>query len=150
MPFEISSPAIPALGSIPGRYTGDGENLSPPLAWSAPPPGTKSFVLAIEDTDAPGGSFWHWGAYNIPADRRALGEGAAADGLTMTVNDFGRAGYGGPKPPRGDGPHRYHIRLAALAVETLALSPSTRVKEMWRAAQAHALAETELVATYER
>lgn len=150
MPFAISSPTIPALGAIPKRYTGDGENLSPPLEWSAPPPGTKSFVLAIEDTDAPGGSFWHWGAYNIPADRRTLDEGAAGSGLAMTVNDFGRASYGGPKPPRGDGPHRYHFRLAALGIEALALSPSARVKDMWQAALAHALAETELVGTYER
>lgn len=150
MPFLISSPTIPARGAIPLRYTGDGDNLSPPLAWFDPPPGTRSFALAVEDTDAPGGSFWHWGAYNIGAGERHLGEGAADAGLAMAVNDFGRPDYGGPHPPRGDGPHRYHFRLAALDVDRLELGPSTRVKDMWRAAQGHALAAAELVATYER
>lgn len=151
MPLQISSPTIPARGAIPQRYTGDGENLSPPLAWSDPPPGTRSFVVAVEDTDAPGGSFWHWAAYDIAAGDRQLGEGAAGSGgLAMAVNDFGRPGYGGPRPPRGDGPHRYHFRLAALDVERLELPPSARAKDMWRMAQRHALAETEFVATYER
>lgn len=150
MPFQLSSPAIPARGTIPVRHTGDGEDLSPPLAWSDPPPGTRSFALALEDTDAPGGSFWHWGACNIAAGTRRLDAGAAANGLAMAVNDFGRPGYGGPHPPRGDAPHRYHFRLAALDVDTLPLTPATRVKEMWRAARRHALAETELVAIYGR
>lgn len=150
MPFQISSPTIAARGTIPRRYTGDGENFSPPLEWSDPPPGTRSFALVVEDTDAPGGSFWHWGAYNIDANARQLPEGAARQPLAMAVNDFGHPTYGGPHPPRGDGPHRYHFRLAALDVEKLELAPSARVKQMWRAAQGHLLGETELVATYER
>jgi len=150
MPFQLSSPTISDRGTIPVRCTGDGEDLSPPLVWSDPPAGTKSFALALEDTDAPGGSFWHWGACNIPAAMRRLEEGDAAGGLKMAVNDFGRPGYGGPHPPRGDAPHRYHFRLAALDVEMLPLGPATRVKDMWRAARQHVLAETELVATYGR
>lgn len=150
MTFQISSPTIPARGTVPRRHTGDGEDLSPPLQWSDPPAGTRSFAVVVEDTDAPGGSFWHWGAYNIGAGERALAEGAAAGGLAMAVNDFGRPDYGGPHPPRGAGPHRYHFRIAALKVEKLELGPSARVKDMWRAAQANALAQAELVAVYER
>lgn len=150
MPFQISSPTIPARGIIPARHSGDGDDLSPQLEWSEPPPGTRSFALVVEDTDAPGGSFWHWGVYNIASGERGLSEGAAGPDLAMAVNDFGRLDYGGPKPPRSDGPHRYHFRLAALAVDRLDLGPSTRVKDMWRAARPHVLAETELVGIYER
>ena len=75
MPFELKSPAFSNEQRIPVKYTGDGENLSPPLEWSDPPPGTKSFALVVEDPDAPSGIFRHWGLYNIMAERRMLPEG---------------------------------------------------------------------------
>lgn len=150
MPFQLRSPNITDGGPVPERYTGDGANLSPPLEWSDPPPGTKSLALVVEDPDAPGGSFWHWGVCNIDAGQRELPEGAGGARFEVAVNDFSRAAYGGPHPPKGDGPHHYHFRLVALDVETLELPPSPKVKHLWRAAQSHIVGQTELVATYER
>ena len=69
MSFQLTSPAL-GSGRIPERFTGDGADVSPPLAWSDPPPGTKSFALVVEDTDASGGSFWHWGVCGIDPGQR--------------------------------------------------------------------------------
>jgi Raf kinase inhibitor-like YbhB/YbcL family protein len=154
MVFELKSPAIGGSAPIPQRYTGDGANLSPPLEWSDPPPQTKSLALIVEDPDAPGGMFRHWGLYNIDAGERRLPEGAgdASRGKAggATVNDFGEPGYGGPKPPRGHGPHHYHFKLVALDVDKLDLSPSAQASDIWAAARGHILAQTELVGTYAR
>ncbi len=75
MVFRLKSPAFGNEGPIPRKYTADGENLSPPLEWSDPPPGTRSFALIVEDPDAPAGVFRHWGLYNIMSDRQMLPEG---------------------------------------------------------------------------
>ncbi len=136
------------------KYTGDGENLSPPLEWSDPPAGTKSFALVVEDPDAPSGTFRHWGLYNIMAERRALpegvGHGVKMEVLGMGVNDFGKPRYGGPAPPKGHGTHHYHFKLAALDVEVLTRKPKATVEDIWKMAQPHILGETELVGTYAR
>ena len=154
MPFELKSPSINEREAIPQRYTGDGANVSPPLDWSEPPPATKSLALIVEDPDAPGGTFRHWGVYNIDAEARQLPEGAgdAVRGkrFDTTVNDFGEPGYCGPKPPRGHGPHHYHFKLVALDVDRLDLAPSAHVDAIWSAARGHIVGQTELVATYSR
>ena len=100
---------------IPVRYTCDGENQSPPLSWGDPPQGTKSFALVIDDPDAPNGTFRHWGVFDIPASTRSI-DGRQRVGTEVT-NDFGKAGYGGPCPPKGHGPHHYHLKLFALDVD---------------------------------
>ncbi len=127
MAFELRSSAFENGQPIPGRYTADGENLSPPLEWSDPPHGTKSFVIVVEDPDAPSGLFRHWGLYNLLGDRRQLpegiGRGAKTEDLSLGVNDFGEPHYGGPAPPRGHGPHHYHFKIAALDVDTLSQAP---------------------------
>lgn len=154
MAFVLSSPAFTQGQVIPKKYTCDGENVSPPLQWSGAPAGTRSFVLIVEDPDAPSGVFRHWAVYNLPPERTALPEGAGADappgGLSQGVNDFGHARYDGPCPPPGHGTHHYHFRLAALDTPRLALRPNARVAEIWRAAEPHILAEAELVGTYAR
>ena len=96
-----------------------GGNRSPHLAWSDPPPETESLAITGFDPDAPTGSgWWHWLAFNLPADLRALAENASADGMpggaVQARNDYGLAGYGGPCPPEGDPPHRYVFTLWAL------------------------------------
>jgi len=154
MSFQLKSSAVSSGGRIPERFTGDGANLSPPLAWSDPPPGTRSFALFVEDTDAPGGSFWHWGICNIAPGERQLPEGAGGAahraGFETAANDFGEHAYGGPHPPRGHGVHHYHFRLLALDVERLELPPAASAKVLWRSAQSHLLGQAELVASYER
>ena len=133
---------------IPAQFTCDGENQTPVLRWSDPPPGTKSFALVVDDPDAPRGTFRHWGVFDIPASARAVGGDRKVG--TEVGNDFGKAGYGGPCPPKGHGPHHYHFKLFALDTDKLNLAPTAKVKDVENSARQHALAEGELVGTYER
>jgi Raf kinase inhibitor-like YbhB/YbcL family protein len=154
MTFKLKSPAFKHREPIPVKDTADGENVSPPLQWTDPPEGTKSFVLVVEDPHAPAGIFRLWGLYNIPADTRALPEGFGSGrqnaGFGLGINDFGRPKYAGPAPPKGHGRHHYHFKLAALDVNKLSPSPRMKVADIWKYAQAHKLGEAELVGTYER
>jgi Raf kinase inhibitor-like YbhB/YbcL family protein len=154
MTFSLSSPAFLPGHPIPPKYTADGDNLSPPLEWRGAPHGTKSFALVVEDPDAPSGTFRHWALFNISAGRDRLpagvGHGTKTEDLGLGVNDFGHPHYDGPKPPKGDGTHHYHFKLAALDVETLSQAPKARAEDVWNAAREHVIADTELVGTYER
>ena len=99
----------------------DGENLSPDLAWTGAPEGTRSFAVTCYDPDAPTGSgFWHWVAWDIPASTLSLPVGVAREdaALKQAVNDFGNVGFDGPEPPAGP-PHRYQFSVHALPAETL-------------------------------
>src|SRR5215213_7740760 len=99
MPLTITSPAFRNGEVIPTRYTRDGENLSPPLEWRDAPPETKSFVLVVEDPDAPSGTFQHWAMYNITSLEAGLPEGASGQErgeASEGVNGFGNARYDGP------------------------------------------------------
>jgi len=150
MPFAISSPAFANDQAIPPAYTCDGTNLSPPLAWHDAPPGTRSFVLVLEDPDAPSGPFYHWGVYDIPADRTTLPAGAPLGRQSVAINDFRRPGYGGPCPPKADAAHHYHFRLAALSRAHLALARDADIVSLWRAAQPYIIASVELIGAYAR
>jgi Raf kinase inhibitor-like YbhB/YbcL family protein len=133
---------------IPRQFTCDGADQTPVLRWGAPPEGTKSFALVIDDPDAPSGTFRHWGVFDIPAAARSIGDGKRIG--TEVTNDFGKPGYGGPCPPNGHGPHHYHFKLFALNTDKLGLSASSKVAEVENAARERAIAEGELVGTYER
>ena len=153
MPLTITSPAFRNGEVIPTRYTRDGENLSPPLKWRDAPPETKSFVLIVEDPDAPSGTFRHWAMYNILAGEAGLPEGASAQGLRGVeegVNGFRNARYDGPQPPKGHGPHHYHFRLAALDVPRLDIASSASAEDVWAKALPHIIAEAEVVGVYAR
>jgi hypothetical protein len=110
--------------------------------------------LLCDDPDAPGGTWHHWAAYDIPADLTSLPQGAAQhaeqQGFKQAVNDFQRIGYGGPCPPHRHGRHRYHFRLLALSVERLATNKNPSCCAVERDARKHALDEAVLVGTYER
>jgi Raf kinase inhibitor-like YbhB/YbcL family protein len=118
------------------------------LKWGEPPAGTKSFALVIDDPDAPSGAFRHWGVFDIPASARSIGGGQQIG--TEVKNDFGKPGYGGPCPPKGHGEHHYHFKLFALDADRLDVSPGAKVADVETAARQHAIAEGELVGTYER
>ncbi len=133
---------------IPAQYTCDGTNQTPELRWDEPPDGTKSFALVVDDPDAPGGTYRHWGVVDIPASARSIG-GSHPTGTEVT-NDFGKPGYGGPCPPKGHGPHHYHFKLFALNVDRLGLSSGAKVADVENAATRHAIAQGELIGTYER
>lgn len=153
MTLVLESPAFADGDPLPRDYARDGGNMSPPLAWSDPPEGTRSFALIVEDPDAPGGTFRHWALYNIPADRSGLTadvQGTSPGAFVSAVNDFGNVGYDGPQPPTGHGIHHYHFVLAALDTARLDLPNGADVAEVARAARRHVLEQSELVATYER
>jgi hypothetical protein len=150
--MRLRSSAFPDGAGIPRRFTCDGENVSPPLAWSDVPEGTRSFVLLCDDPDAPAGTWHHWAVCDIPASVAELAEGAGArlDQWTQAVNDFGRPGYGGPCPPRGHGLHHYHFRLLALSVDRLAVGANPSCRDVEREARGHVIAEATLVGVYQR
>ncbi len=152
--MRLSSSAFSDGAKIPRRFSCDGEDLSPPLQWSDPPAETRSFVVLCADPDAPAGTWHHWAAYDIPANRAALPEGAGrsggGDGLKQAVNDFGRTGYGGPCPPHGHGPHHYHFRLLALSSESLPVRKGPSCRDVEREARKHLIAEAALLGLYER
>jgi Raf kinase inhibitor-like YbhB/YbcL family protein len=145
--FSLTSTAFEHGGAIARRHTCDGDDVSPPLAWSDPPAGTRSLALVVDDPDAPGGTFTHWLAWGIDPNAGSLGEGepGPADGR----NDFGSTGYRGPCPPRGGGRHRYSFRLFALG-SPLDLPPGADKRDVGDALEGAKLAVAELVGTYER
>lgn len=146
--LSLTSDAFKDGQPIPTQYTCDGVDQTPVLHWGEPPPGTKSFALVIDDPDAPSGTFRHWGVHDIPASARSLG-GAQRIGTEVT-NDFGKPGYGGPCPPKGHGWHHYHFKLFALDVDRLDVPANAKVVDVEDAARQHAIAQGELVGTYER
>lgn len=147
--FMLQSKAFGDGDTLPVKYTCDGEDQAPPLAWSDPPHGTKSFALVVDDPDAPSGTFRHWGAWNIPADSKGIEEGQASQ-FPQAVNDFGKQGYGGACPPEGHGPHRYRFKLFALDTDRLELPSGAKVIDVEKAAAEHMLGRAEMTGTYER
>ena len=155
MAMTLNSPAFKQDGQIPSKYTCEGEDVSPPLAWDGVPEGTKSLVLIIDDPDAPDPKapqrVWvHWVVYNIPPDAKGLPENASKAGLpqgtAVGLNDFKKTGYGGPCPPIGR--HRYFHKLYALDT-TLDLRKATK-PEIELAMKDHRLANAELIGTYQK
>lgn len=156
MSLTVTSTAFAAGGEIPTTYTCEGKDISPPIAWSGAPAGTRSFALIIDDPDAPDPSApkmtWvHWVLYNIAPSANGLPEavrsGAAPAGAREGLNDWSRAGYGGPCPPIGR--HRYYHKLYALDVVLPDLAkPSKAALE--KAMQGHILAQATLIGTYQK
>ena len=152
MAFSVTSPAFQESEGIPSQYTCDGQNVSPALQWTPPPPGTKSLALISDDSDAPGGVWVHWVVYNLPPSEPALHEAfppddELPDGTRQGLTDFGRTGYGGPCPP--DGTHRYVFTLYALDT-LLALPPRATAKALKQAMAGHVVAQAQLMGTYRR
>jgi len=154
--LTLTSIAFQPMGAIPKRHTCDGEDLSPPLAWSGLPPATKSLALVVDDPDAPDPAapkrVWvHWVLYNLPPAASPLAEGLTAKrlpaGTLEGLNDWQRTGWGGPCPPIGR--HRYFHRLYALDVVLPDLRRPTRAA-LEKAMAGHVLAQAELVGTYQR
>lgn len=154
MTLTLSSPAFGDGHPIPQRFTRDGGNVSPPLRWNGAPRGTKSHALIVEDPDAPGGTFRHWAAYDIPGNITALTEGVGSREVSSTLhvafNDFGDRRYDGPQPPPGHGVHHYHFRLFALDVSKLKIPGNASARDVIEAARAHSLAEADFVGTSAR
>jgi Raf kinase inhibitor-like YbhB/YbcL family protein len=151
MAMALSSPAFQQNSHIPSKYTCEGEDISPPLAWEGVPDGAKSLVVIIDDPDAPDPKApkmgWvHWIVYNLPPDTKSLPEARLPQGTLLGLNDFKKNEYGGPCPPIGR--HRYFHKLYALDI-TLALRGATK-SQVERAMRGHVLANAELIGTYQK
>jgi Raf kinase inhibitor-like YbhB/YbcL family protein len=151
--LALTSSSFQGGGEIPKKFTCDGADASPELAWPAPPASTQSFSLIVVDPDAPLGSFVHWVLYNLPAGKRELPEalpkqGELPDGSLQGENDFDKTGYGGPCPP-GKSPHHYVFTLYALDSRLNLPAGATR-KQVENALQGHVLARGTLIGLYHR
>ncbi len=152
MAFELKSSAFAHESAVPSKYTCDGADVSPPLAWSGAPAGTKSYALVVDDPDAPAGTWVHWVVWNIPASASALTENIAAaaelpDGTRQGISDFKRPGWGGPCPPSGT--HRYYFKLYALDA-LLDISATATKRDLEAAMKGHVLGQATLRGTYAR
>jgi Raf kinase inhibitor-like YbhB/YbcL family protein len=151
MPFQLNTTAFQGNGFIPKKYTCDGADVSPMLAWNEPPAGTQSFALIVDDPDAPAGTWVHWVLYDLPPATRMLPEGVAKDrelpdGSLQGQNDFRKIGYNGPCPPPGT-THRYFFKLYALGAKTN-LKAGAGKSEVERAMKGHILAQAELIGRF--
>ncbi|HJW72245.1 MAG TPA: YbhB/YbcL family Raf kinase inhibitor-like protein [Geothrix sp.] len=161
MTIRVTSTAFANGQPIPKRYTGEGADVSPPLAWSNLPERTQELALICDDPDAPTREPWvHWVIYNIPASLGGLPEGLPRDphltqpiALQQGQNSWpkgeGGIGYRGPMPPPGHGTHHYRFRVYALATHVPA-APGLDKKSLLQAMRDHVLAEGELIGTYQR
>lgn len=155
--LALTSPAFPADAMIPRVYALEGENISPPLAWSAGPEGTKSYVILMEDPDvARNPPFLHWSLFNLPPDVLSLPEGIPPlpelllpKNARQGKNDRGSLGYIGPNPPSTDGAHHYYFQVFALD-NTLDLPVGATREEILSAVKGHVLAHGYLRGIYDR
>jgi Raf kinase inhibitor-like YbhB/YbcL family protein len=156
--FTLSSPTIIEGGIVPNAHVYNGfgyrgENKSPQLAWSAAPSGTRSFAVTVHDPDAPhAGGWWHWLAFDIPADAEGLPEDAGSGkglpaGAIQSITDFDTTGYGGPCPPPGK-PHRYVFTVYALNVAKLGVAASDSPAKVDQAIRHHVIASASITAKF--
>ncbi len=153
MAMKLTSSAFSPGGIVPKKFTCDGPDLSPALAWTEPPAGTQSFGLIMDDPDAPVGTWVHWVIYDLPASARELAEDVPKkdelpSGARQGRNDFRRIGYGGPCPPPGPA-HRYFFKLYALDAATKLKGGATKA-DLERAMKGHILEQAELMGRYQR
>ncbi len=153
-PFALTSSAFAANQTIPKSNSCEGENLSPALAWSAAPAGTKSFVLILDDPDAVpvvGYVYDHWIVFNIPATTTSLPAGvptdkALSDGSQQSPNSGHTIGYSGPCPPNGQ-THKYVFTLYAVD-SLLDLTSGSTKEQILKAIEGHTLAKAELAGNF--
>jgi Raf kinase inhibitor-like YbhB/YbcL family protein len=156
MKLSITSTAFSEGQPISQKYTCQGSDISPPLAWipqGGTPAAIKSFALIMDDPDAPIGTWVHWVLYDLPATVTGLPENTPKsqellNGAKQGLNSWPRLGYGGPCPPPGK-PHRYFFKLYALDT-MLNLKPGATKKDVEAAMKGHVLAEGQLMGTYQR
>ena len=144
--LTITSLAFQPNQRIPAKYSGEGEDISPPLSIEAIPKGTKSLALILEDPDAPSGTFDHWVVWNISPSQNTIAENTAPG--IQGLNSGRQHGYTGPYPPPGK-PHRYIFRVFALDIE-LDLGANSRKKDLEKAMKGHVLAEGKLIGLFSR
>jgi Raf kinase inhibitor-like YbhB/YbcL family protein len=156
--LTLTSEAIGLDERIGDAYAAYHDNMSPPMMWTGMPE-AETYALILEDPDAPTERpFLHWVMWNIPGKLKGLPvdvpkdaelEGPCLDHAVQGLNGRGQPGYMGPRPPAGDGPHRYHFQLFALGMR-LYLPPTAPLEELVQMLKGNTIAACELVGTYER
>jgi len=152
MKLVVTSTAFKEGGMIPKKYSGEAENISPPLAWNEVPVEAKSLALIVDDPDVPSGDWVHWVVYNMPATMREMPEDIGPDERVAGIgiqgkNDSRKIGWDGPYPPSGT--HRYFFRLYALD-KVLDDAPGLTKQQLLALIQGHILAQGELMGRYKR
>ena len=150
--LKLSSTSFEADGDIPAKYSCDGANTSPALAWTDPPAATQSFALIMDDPDVPAKTAVHWLIYDIPGGARSLPEGVPtkkklADGSEQGQNIRKKAGYTGPCPEKGGPAHHYFFKLYALDAKT-GLKPNAKKDELEAAMKGHILAQAQVIGRF--
>ena len=154
--MQLTSPSFTANGSIPAKYTCEGSDTSPPLAFGAVPASAKTLALIVDDPDAPDPkapkmTWVHWVVFNMPTAVTALEEGASKRGMPQGtrqgLNDWKRPDYGGPCPPIGR--HRYFFKLYALDTVLPDLGKPAKA-DLLKAIEGHVVGTAELIGTYEK
>jgi Raf kinase inhibitor-like YbhB/YbcL family protein len=156
MALTIQSPSFSHEGEIPALFTCEGKDISPALQWTGVPKGTVSFVLIVDDPDAPDPkapkmTWVHWVLYNLPVTTTGLKEAVDKKelpaGTLEGLNDWKRTGFGGPCPPIGR--HRYFFKLYALDAVLPDLKTPTKA-QVEKAMQGHILEQATLMGTYQK
>jgi Raf kinase inhibitor-like YbhB/YbcL family protein len=154
--MRIESEAFSEGDRIPDRYTGDGDDVSPPLSLSDLPADTRSIALIVDDPDAPAKTWVHWLIWGIPAGLTTLPEGVPPKemvenlgGARQGKNDFDGIGWGGPAPPPGHGTHRYRFTAYALG-EHIDLDAGATREALEARLEGSTLAQARLTGTYSR
>ena len=150
--LQLKSTSFDFGGMIPQKHTGEGVDVSPELAWTNVPEGTRSFAVVCHDPDAPrvgSGSYGyvHWVLYNIPSSVTSLPEGVSE--FTAGINDNKKKGYMGPMPPKGHGPHCYYFMIFALN-EVIDLEPDLTLWQLLDHIEPYVIGMNRLVGKYER
>lgn len=142
--MKLTSPEFENNGSIPRKFTCQGEDVNPVLIVEGVPDGAKSLALIIDDPDAPMGTWVHWVVYDIPVVSRIDEDNIPGK---QGMNDFGKKNYGGPCPPSGT--HRYFFKMYALD-SVLNLKEGVRKKDLEKAMEGHILDKAELIGLYKK
>src|SRR6266480_6976498 len=143
--MKISSPAFQEGGTIPEKFSKNGQNVNPELRVEGAPAEAKSLALIVDDPDAPVGLFTHWLVWNIDPKTTEIAEGSPPNGAVQGTNDYPNLGYGGPQPPSGT--HRYYFKIFALD-QTLDLPSGAKRRELDKAMSGHVIAQGQLVGRY--
>ena len=145
--ITVTSTAFREGGTIPSKYTCDGNDISPPLAWDDVPANTSAVALVIDDPDAPGGTFTHWVLLDLDPTTTGLAEAKLPPGAVQAKNSAGKAAYFGPCPPSGT--HHYRFTVYALS-EATNLPNGTKLDEALKAIDAKTIARGRLTGLYSR
>src|SRR5437016_10315757 len=143
--MKITSSAFQEGGTIPEKFSKNGQNVSPELRIEGTPAEAKSLALIVDDPDAPVGLFTHWLVWNIDPKTTQIAENSVPKSAVQGTNDFPNLGYGGPQPPSGT--HRYYFKIFALD-QTLDLPSGAKRRELDKAMSGHVIAQGQLVGRY--